>query len=234
MSALHRVRARQLRVYARRFMTTRRFRLILCLITLPLLGSILFAQGANHDSSQASATVDPGEITKGFYKNVFFGVSYRIPYGWVDRTGEMGETSSDQSKATVLLSIFERPPLATGSTVNSTVVIAAETVSSYPGLKSAAQYFGPISEVTEAKGLQPVNEPYEFPVDGKPVVRRDFIKQVSSIGMHQSTLAMLAKGYILSLTFIGSSDEEVQRLIEFLRLGTPSKSAKNSTRPDNP
>jgi len=209
-------------------------RLILRLITLSLLASILFAQSANHDSSQTSATVDPGSTANGFYRNPVFGLSYRIPYGWVDRTDEMREASSDQSKATVLLGIFERPPLAAGSTVNSTVVIAAESVSSYPGLKSAAQYFGPISEVTEAKGLQPVNEPYEFPVDGKPIVRRDFIKQVSSIGMHQSTLAMLVKGYVLSFTFIGSSDEQVQQLIEFLRLSTPAKSVKNTTRPANP
>ncbi len=107
-------------------------------------------------------------------------------------------------------------------------MIAAESISSYPGLKNAAQYFGPISEVTEAKGMKPVNEPYEFPVDGKPVVRRDFVKQISGVGMHQSTLAMLSKGYVLSFTFIGSSDEEIQELIEFLRLGTPAKSVRNS------
>jgi hypothetical protein len=91
-----------------------------------------------------------------------------------------------------------------------------------------------VSEVTEAKGLKPVNEPYEFPVDGKPVVRRDFIKQIGQVGMHQSTLAMLAKGYVLSFTFIGSSDDEVQQLIEWLRFGSPSKSAKSSPQSSKP
>ena len=146
----------------------------------------------------------------------------------------MREASTDPSKATVLLGIFERPPQAAGNTVNSSVVVAAESTSSYPGLKSAAQYFGPISEVTEAKGLKPVNEPYEFPVDGKPIVRRDFIKQISSVGMHQSTLVMLSRGYVLSFTFIGNSDEEVQQMIEWLRIGNPAKSAKNSSKSPKP
>jgi hypothetical protein len=212
-----------------------RLRLVPCLLALLLLSLALGAQVATHDSSQATRpTVDPGETTNGFYRNRFFGFSYRIPYGWVDRTDEMREASNDPSKATVLLGVFERPPRATGSTVNSTVVIAAESVSSYPGLKSAAQYFGPVSEVTEAKGLKPVNEPYEFPVDGKPIVRRDFIKQIGQVGMHQSTLAMLAKGYVLSFTFIGSSDDEVQQLIEWLRFGSPSKSPKNSSKSSKP
>jgi len=212
-------------------MTIRRFRLILCLMALPLLGSILFAQSTNHDSSQTSATVAPGEITNGIYKNDFFGFSYRIRYGWVDRTDEMREASTDPSKATVLLGIFERPPQAAGDTVNSSVVIAAESISSYPGLKNAAQYFGPIREVTEAKGMKAVHEPYEFPVDGKPIVRQDFIKQISGMGMHQSTLAMLLRGYVLSFTFIGSNDEEVQGMIEWLKFGKPAKSAKNSSKP---
>jgi len=205
-------------------------RLTLGLVALPLLSSLVFAQSASSNSSQRSATPDPGEISNNVYRNPFFGFSYRIRYGWVDRTDEMKDASNDPSKASVLLGIFERPPQATGSTVNSSVVVAAERTSAYPGLKSAAQYFGPISEVTEAKGMKPVNEPYEFPVDGQAIVRRDFVKQVSGVGMHQSTLAMLSKGYVLSFTFIGSSDDEVQQMIEWLRFGTPAKSAKNSSK----
>jgi len=198
-----------------------------------LFFAALMAPGitAQQMPSQPSASgLAPGEVTNGVYKNDFFGFSYRIRYGWVDRTDEMREASTDPSKATVLLGIFERPPQAAGDTANSSVVIAAESISSYPGLKSATQYFGPIREVTEAKGMKAVNEPYEFPVDGKPIVRQDFIKQIRGVGMHQSTLAMLLRGYVLSFTFIGSSDEEVQGMIEWLRFGKPAKSAKNSSK----
>jgi hypothetical protein len=210
-------------------MLTRRFLLIPCLLTFWL--ALVAAQTP---PPSAQTTLDPGSTANNIYKNSEFGFTYRIPYGWVDRTDEMREASNDPSKATVLLSIFERPPQATGSTVNSTVVIAAESVSVYPGIRSAVQYFGPISEVVEAKGLTPVNEPYEFPVDGKPIYRRDFIKQMSGVGMHQSTLAMLARGYVLSFTFIGSSDEEVQALIEWLKFGPPAKAAKNTSKTAKP
>jgi hypothetical protein len=209
-------------------------RLVFCLLALLWTASLLEAQSPKRDSSQATAVIERGEITNGIYKNPSFGFSYRVPYGWVDRSDEMREASTDPAKSTVLLGVFERPPQAAGSTVNSAVVIAAESTSSYPGLKSAAQYFGPVSEVTAAKGLKPVNQPYEFPVDGKPIVRRDFTKQINSVGMHQSTLAMLAKGYVLSFTFIGGSDEEVQQLIERLRFGTPARSARNSSKSAKP
>jgi len=172
----------------------------------------------------------PGEVVNGIYRNAEFGFSYRIPYGWVDRTDEMKKDSGDSAKSTVFLALFEHPPEATTNDVNSAVVIAAESLSLYPGLKNAAQYFGPLGEVTTAKGLTAVNEPYEFPVDGKPVVRRDDTKQMGSLAMHQSTLAMLSRGYVLSLTFIGSNDEEVQRLLEWLKIGNPAKPAKNSSK----
>jgi len=182
---------------------------------LPSLPAQTSTQPAN---KVPQTSIDTGEITNGTYKNSFFGFSYRIPVSWVDRSDEMQQASTDPAKSTVLLGVFERPPQAIGTAVNSTVVIAAETASSYPGLKSAAQYFGPISEVTESKGVKPVNEPYEFPVDGKAIVRRDFVKQTGP-GMHQSTLVLLSKGYVLSFTFIGSSDDEVQQLIESLKFG---------------
>jgi hypothetical protein len=167
-----------------------------------------------------------GSITSGVYRNASFGFAYRLPFGWVDRTQEMREDSGGSGNATLLLAVFERPPQAIGSTVNSAVVIAAESVSSYPGLKNAAQYFGPLSELTKEKGLTAVNEPYEFPVDGKPIVRRDFMKQMGSVTMHQSTLALLANGYVLSFTMIGGSDDEVTSLIEGLRFGPTRKAPR--------
>jgi hypothetical protein len=163
------------------------------------------------------ASIEPGQIVDGIYHNPTIGFRYTIPLGWVDRTEEMRETATDHTKSGVLLAIFERPPEAQGDTVNSAVVIAVEAASAYPGLKSAAQYFGPVTELTTAKGFKPVADPYEFPVDGRPIVRRDFIRDTSGgISMHQSTLAMLTKGSILSFTFLGGGHDEVTALIEQL------------------
>src|SRR5215510_12096435 len=67
-----------------------------------------------HSSAQRS-TSDLG----GAYRNGSFGFTYKIPFGWVDRTESMREDNSDSTKAQVLLAVFERPPEATGNTINS-------------------------------------------------------------------------------------------------------------------
>jgi hypothetical protein len=201
-------------------MSWRRFLVFVFVATLPL-----YAQSSK-PASPAMAAPEPGELSGGVYRNNSFGFSYKPPYGWVDRTAEMRDASTDPAKSMVLLGVFERPPEATGGGVNSGVVIAAESAASYPGLKSAAQYFGPLEEITKAKGLTAVNEPYEFPVDAKPIVRADFVKQVGAGSLHQSTLAWLAKGYVVSFTFIGSSDDEVTGLLDGLKFGTKPATRK--------
>ena len=158
-------------------------------------------------------------MTDGIYHNSTFGFSYKIPFGWVDRTREMTDDSDENSaasKSILLLPAFEQPPEATGDSVNSAVVVAAEEVASYPGLRSAEQYFGPLTELTKAKGLTVVNEPYEFRVGERQLVRGDFSKPLGNLTMHQSTLVVIEKGYVVSFTFIGGSEDEVDELIESL------------------
>src|SRR6266550_1116030 len=91
--------------------------------------------GTRHTVS-ASRNPDSGQIKNGVYHNQFFSFSYRLPFGWVDRTKEVREPD-DQPKSLVLLAIFERPPEATGNTINSAVVIAAEKLSSFSSTKTA-------------------------------------------------------------------------------------------------
>ncbi|MBZ5679034.1 MAG: hypothetical protein LAO24_02895 [Acidobacteriia bacterium] len=126
----------------------------------------------------------------------------------------------------VLLAAFSRPPEATGEDVNSSILIAAESVSAYPGLKEAAQYFGPVSEVAKAQGFKVVEEPYEFPLGTKKLVRGDFQKDVGTRVMRQSTLVMLVHGYAISVTFIGGTEEEVEGLIGGLSFGAGEGSRK--------
>lgn len=197
-----------------------------CLIVFfLLLTSVLQAQqsppstSTKRPSSATSSTPDPGAIANGVYRNPGFGFSYKLPFGWVDRSDDMRQDSAASSKSTVLLGVFERPPDATGDTLNSAVVIAAESASSYPGLKAAAQYFGPLTEVATAKGLKAVNEPYEFPVDAKPIVRRDFAGQMRGLAVQQSSLVLLEKGYLVSFTFIAGSEDEMNERIEGLQFG---------------
>ena len=156
------------------------------------------------------------ETGEGTYHNANFGFTYRPPYGWVDRTRQMQEDGNDSSKSQLLLAVFERPPEATGDTVNSAVIITAETVASYPGLKTAADYMGPVTELTTGKGFKVAHEPYEYLVGTRPLVRSDFVKDLGKLTMQQSSLVLLEKHFIVAFTFIGGSEDEVEELVEKL------------------
>jgi hypothetical protein len=178
------------------------------------------------------------------YRNATFGFRYKIPYGWVDRTKEMNDQPSEQkspaagdqsaeskasSQGQVLLAAFERPPDAPGDTVNSAVVIVTESASAYPGLTKAEDYLGPLTELATAKGFKPAGDPEDIEIDSRQLIRADFAKPLGpakeptkandTLTMHQSTLVLLAKGQILSFTFIAGSEDEIDDLIEGLHLG---------------
>jgi hypothetical protein len=179
------------------------------------------AQSVGHSDSG----LDAGSVSNSVYHNKSLGLSCKIPAGWVLRTEEMnardaaedGPDSASSMKPDsgghVLLAAFSRPPEARAEDVNSSIVIAAESVATYPGLKEAAQYFGPLSEVAKAQGFTQVEEPYEFAVGTRTLARGDFQKDVGSRVMRQSTLVMLARGWAVSITFIGGTENEVEELI---------------------
>jgi len=185
------------------------------------------SSAAQEAQKSAMITPDRGAIANGIYRNPSFGFTCKIPFGWVNRTQEMSEDSAADSnqnssapkKSTLLLAVFERPPEATGDSVNSAIVIAAESASSYPGLRTAEQYFEPLTAVTKSKGLDVVNEPYDYRVGTTPLVRGDFSKALGNLTMHQSTLVMIEKGYVLSFTFVGGTEDEVDALLEGLNFG---------------
>ncbi len=55
------------------------------------------------------------------------------------------------------------------------------------------------------------------------MVRGDFSKPRGSLTMYQTSLAMMEKGYIVSFTFIGGSDDEVNDLIASLSFGVRTR-----------
>jgi hypothetical protein len=196
------------------------------------------------------AALDLGSVGDGVYRNKALGVACKIPAGWVLRTEEMNaredETAAPDSRTPldrtaeggcphtggcgrVLLGAFSRPPEATAEDVNSSILIAAESAALYPGLKDAAQYFGPVTEVAKAQGFEVVNEPYEFTVGAnanaagtKTLVRADFQRNIGTRVMRQSTLVLLARGYAVSFTFIGGTAEEVEELVAGLSFAAPA------------
>ncbi len=211
---------------------------------LALGPAALGVQGSGQSSSSNSAkhikkpaahesSLDPGAVSNGVYRNKSLALACKIPEGWILRTEEMNareedsdvpnaESSSQGAQGStegsragrVLFAVFSRPPEARGEDINSSILIAAESVAAYPGLKEAAQYFGPLTEVAKAQGFDADEEPYEFAMGTRTLVRGDFHKDVGSRVMRQSTLAFLTHGYAVSITVIGGTEEEVEELVE--------------------
>jgi hypothetical protein len=206
--------------------------LVVCL-TLTGQAQRKTATAATPTAKSAAHNEDPQ-----LYRNPTFAFRFQIPYGWVDRTKEMLE-GNEAGKAEVLLAVFERPPQATGDTINSAVVIASESAASYPGLKKAEDYLGPLTELATSKGFKAEGEPYALEVESRQLLRADFTKPLSGktssveassvetsndkLTMRQCTLVLLAKGQVVSFTFIAASEDELDDLMDGLHFG-PAKS----------
>jgi hypothetical protein len=200
-------------------------RFIVLVLGAALVSALVFSQASSPASSssksrqkteQHAKSDQPAPADEGLYRNPEFGFTYHVRYGWVDRTEAMQPEDIDPSKSRLLLAAFEHPPEVTGEGVNSAVIITVESAASYPGLKTAADYFGPLTELTTAKGFKPTQDPFEFPIGSQTLVRGDFTKNLGQLTMIQSSLVLLHKGSIVSFTFIGGSEDEIDELIEKL------------------
>jgi hypothetical protein len=207
---------------------------VLCAVILAVLipAAAAPAQQTHESSSRPrpkSSVTAAGAIRDGVYHNPAYGFSYKLPFGWVDRTEDMQPDTNDPTSGQVLLAFFEHPPEVTAQTINSAIVIATEPVAAYHGLKTAADYFGPLDEVTSAKGFQAQGDPYEFSLGSKRLVRGDFSKQKDRLAMLQTSLVMLEKGQIVSFTFIASTDDAMDDLVQ--RLSFSRASSPRTPRP---
>jgi hypothetical protein len=217
-------------------------------LTVVFLHPALSAQDSSSSSTRskpsiakprrAESSIARGTVSAGVYRNPSLGFSCKIPPGWVLRTEEMnaGDSQSESitsdstlkgadKTARVLLAAFSRPPEARAEDINSSILIAAESMSTYPGLKDAAQYFGPLTEVANVQGFEADEEPYEVSLGTKTLVRGDFHKDVGTRVMRQSTLVLLAHAYAVSFTFIGGTEDEVEELIGNLSFAAAAKTA---------
>ena len=156
------------------------------------------------------------------------GFTYKIPFGWVDRTEDMQEAASvakssqdnnrteGEQAGKTLLAVFERPPGTSGEGVNSAVIIAVEDKAAYPLVKTAADYFGPLAEIAKQRGFKTDSDPYSFSVGARQVVRGDFRGGDEKNPIRQTSLVRLDKEDILSFTFLAGNDDEIDGLIENL------------------
>jgi hypothetical protein len=166
----------------------------------------------------AQSSLDPGSYDPAthLYRNRTVAFTCKVPYGWVERTKQMNPNPPDPAKGSVLLAVFERPPEAASGALNSTILIAAEPISNYPGLKTAADYYVPLKEVATAKGLQPAGDPYDFSVGPRKLLRADFTHKTEQATTYQSTLILLSHGSVISITVIAATEDDATQLLSAL------------------
>lgn len=191
-----------------------------------------------------------GPLTGQILRCPRFSFTYKVPFGWVDRTSDMNADAQSSTNSVsgpddnaapgkqpeqassagseTLLAVFERPPGAPGDTVDSAVVIVAEPLANYHGVKTAADYFGAIAELAERRGFSVVNDPHSLAIGAKHLVRCDFSKPRGKLTMHQTSMAMIEKGYIVSFTVVAGSEDEVNDLIANLSFSAQASSARTA------
>jgi hypothetical protein len=69
-------------------------------------------------------------------------------------------------------------------------------------------------------------DPSESTVGSKQLVRADFSKPRGKLTMWQASLVMIEKGYILSFTFVGGGQDEVDGLIDNLKFTPIAKRSR--------
>jgi hypothetical protein len=200
--------------------------LVLLAATLSLSAAAQTRAASSGDSSSkphaASHVPDPGSLSGNLYRNSSLGFTCSFPFGWVDRTADM-QQDDDAATSVVLLAVFEHPPEATAESINSSIVIAAESVAAYPGIKTAADYFGPIAEAATKQEMKQEAAPYDFTVGTVQLVRGDFSRPRGSQMLYQSSLVIIRKKFILSFTFLAASQQEIEDLIGGLHLQNEGK-----------
>lgn len=192
--------------------------------------------------SPSTTTALPGcnRVTGQVLRCPQLGFTYKVPFGWVQRTEDMQESASSPSSSPsspdkgtpgqpnpptgkTLLAAFERPPGIPGDVVDSAVIIVVESRSAYPQVKTAADYFGPLADVAGQRGVKMVGDPYSFRMGTRQVVRGDFAGGSDNMPIRQTSLVVLEKEHILSFTFVASSEDDVDALLENLTFTPGSK-----------
>ena len=85
--------------------------------------------------------------------------------------------------------------------------------------------FEPVTELATGKGFKVENQAYEITLGATHLVRADFSKPIGNVTMHQSSLALLSRGYIVSFTIIAGSPDEADSLVQQLSFGGAKNTA---------
>lgn len=171
-------------------------------------------------STRPQPLPDQGTVTNSSYSEKFFNLRYTTPQGWVVKTPEMSHGLPEADKAILLLSVFG-PGTPSSTAVIPSVTISAESLSLYPQMKTAQDYFDSLSDLVQGKGFSVLNEPAEIQIGGVTFLRGDFQKEEGDITTYQASMVAIRKGYILLITAISGDDEQLTPLLNRVHIFAP-------------
>ena len=174
-----------------------------------------------------------GLVKDGRYFNLFFGLGFTYPTGWVVHDEAINERIHEgakkeaaktgnlaQQKNTYVLFTSTRYPRGTpGIAVNPLVFVVAEKVS---GNVNGKDYLLSLRPLKQKRGIQPVlTEPLEFRVAGLQFFRDNYTGEVNSVPMRQAIFVTVKKGYALIFSFTGEDQKSVDEMAEAMKTILP-------------
>ena len=203
-------------------------RVRLLALLVPLLG--LCRVVASQDSSAASSSSKskqkteqhvksnapaPAPTDEGLYRNPEFGFTYQVRYGWVDRTEAMQPADNDSSAVPTAARRLRTSARGRRRRRQLRCDHRRRECRRLSRPQNRRRLHRPAHRTHHLQRIQRRPRiPTNFLSAPQTLVRGDFTKDRGQLTMYQSSLVMLRKGSIVSFTFIGGSEDEVEELIE--------------------
>jgi TonB family protein len=190
-------------------------------------------------SAQPSAALKPdsGAFTNGAYSNDYFRFTYTVGEGWYINQDLMtqGANSTTKLAGHFLLMVLDRH---TGGPMRERVLMMADDANVYRSFKSAADYAAKFLDA-QVKGQHMERVRDVFPTEhaGRTFYCGEFNEPYSGGALHKAFVATERSGFLLSWSFVASSAEELDVLLQSLGeirfapqvAGEATKAAENAT-----
>jgi hypothetical protein len=188
-------------------------------------------------STQAQTVLpDDGHVTDGMYVNLFFGLGFRCPEGWVVQdeavTQRIRERAKEEAAKTggtaqlkdtyLLLTVSRYPRGEQTGALNPMILVVAEKMTGMSESATGKDYLFDLRPEKQKRGGKPLlKEPVETKIAGLRFFRDDYGGEVNGISMRQSIFATAKKGYALLFSFTGEDQKSLDEMVKAMETVLP-------------
>ncbi len=187
-----------------------------------LLFVLMFSLGVSQrTASRGDDAPASGSIEKDVYRNLYFGLSYRIPEGLVvdtmDFTQKMEKHFEGKPRAQtyVLLSAHEKSFWPKGRRI---IVLTADHAERYGGLKNGGVYLRKVVRYHREEGFKVLRESAQGLFGGQEFFRADFKKWkwADLLPVYVTAVFTVRRGYAVGFMLAANTKGTVEELAESL------------------